>query len=276
MARFVKLDLDQWEPPEGPAKSAKVANLPVRHPDQRQKLAGLATLADLPGDVVDGVRRLKVMHPPRLLRPDAWSIVVADAALLVESGWAASALKSGWSTVEIFGAVPDLAGDPASDGLAVWLAGRKLRMITAERAVVENGPYVKQLEAMQQLKGRKVSRQKITVRNERHVHHHQHVHVEGGQQIVEPNPMKPTNPGLLAIAQAPRCLAKTRQGTSCRCAVMRGRSRCHKHGGAKGSGAPMGEANGAWQHGGWTKEAVALRRQATRLLKTLRAEEVAT
>ncbi|MEG3154462.1 hypothetical protein [Sphingomonas sp. RB1R13] len=39
--------------------------------------------------------------------------------------------------------------------------------------------YVKQLEAMQQLKGRKVSRQKITVRNERHVHHHQHVHAAG-------------------------------------------------------------------------------------------------
>lgn len=41
--------------------------------------------------------------------------------------------------------------------------------------------YVKQLEAMQQLKGRKVSRQKITVRNERHVHHHQHVHVDRGE-----------------------------------------------------------------------------------------------
>ncbi len=138
MASFVKLDLDQWEPPEAPAKPAKVANLPVGHPDQRQKLAGLATLADLPGDVVDGLRRLKVMRPPRLLKPDAWSIVVGDAALLVESGWAASALEFGWSTVEIFGAVPDLAGDPAGDGLAVWLAGRKLRMITAEYAVVEN------------------------------------------------------------------------------------------------------------------------------------------
>ena len=140
MASFVKLDLDQWEPPEAPAKPAKVANLPVGHPDQRQTLAGLATLADLPGDVVDGVRRLKEMRPPRLLRPAAWPIVVADAALLVDRGWAASALESGWSPVEIFGAVPDVAGDRAGDGLAVWLAGRKLRMIMAGYAVVEDGP----------------------------------------------------------------------------------------------------------------------------------------
>ena len=40
--------------------------------------------------------------------------------------------------------------------------------------------YAKQLETMQQLKGRRVSRHKITVRNERHVHQHQHIHVDGG------------------------------------------------------------------------------------------------
>jgi len=140
MASFVKLDLDQWEPPEAPAKPAKVANLPLSYADQRQRLAGLATLADPPGDVAAGVCHLKVMHPPRLLKPDAWPIVVADAALLVDRGWAASALKFGWSPMEIFGAVPDLAGDLAGDGLAVWLAGRKLRMIMAGYAVVEDGP----------------------------------------------------------------------------------------------------------------------------------------
>ncbi len=34
----------------------------------------------------------------------------------------------------------------------------------------------------------------------------------------------------------------------------------------------MGEANGAWKHGGWSNEAVSLRRAAARLLQALRAE----
>ena len=39
--------------------------------------------------------------------------------------------------------------------------------------------YARQLETMQSLQGKRTSRQKITVRNERHVHNHQHVHVTG-------------------------------------------------------------------------------------------------
>ncbi len=41
------------------------------------------------------------------------------------------------------------------------------------------------------------------------------------------------------------------------------------HGGAKGSGAPKGERNGMWKHGGHTNEAVALRRAARRLMKEI-------
>lgn len=41
------------------------------------------------------------------------------------------------------------------------------------------------------------------------------------------------------------------------------------HGGAKGAGAPKGKANGQWKHGGWTAEAIALRREASALLKTI-------
>ena len=37
----------------------------------------------------------------------------------------------------IVGPVPDAAGDPAGDGLAVWLAGRKLLAITADYAVAK-------------------------------------------------------------------------------------------------------------------------------------------
>jgi hypothetical protein len=42
------------------------------------------------------------------------------------------------------------------------------------------------------------------------------------------------------------------------------------HGGAKGSGAPKGEANGAYRHGGWTQEAVAVRREAAAILKAVK------
>jgi hypothetical protein len=72
------------------------------------------------------------------------------------------------------------------------------------------------------------------------------------------------------MTRAPRCFAKTRQETPCRCAVMRGRSRCHKHGGAKGSGGPKRESNGSYKHGAWTAESVELRHAASRLLKAAR------
>jgi hypothetical protein len=41
---------------------------------------------------------------------------------------------------------------------------------------------------------------------------------------------------------------------------------CRLHGGAPGTGAPKGERNGKWKHGADSLEAVALRREATRLL----------
>ncbi len=69
---------------------------------------------------------------------------------------------------------------------------------------------------------------------------------------------------------APRCLARTRRGSSCQCPAIKGKSRCRIHGGARGSGAPKGESNGSYKHGAWTGESVDLRRQASRLLKTLR------
>lgn len=46
---------------------------------------------------------------------------------------------------------------------------------------------------------------------------------------------------------------------------------CRFHGGR--AGAPKGEANGAFKHGGWTDEAVALRKAARALLKRIRKDE---
>ncbi len=59
-----------------------------------------------------------------------------------------------------------------------------------------------------------------------------------------------------AMHMAPRCGARTRAGESCRAPVCRDKNRCHKHGGAKGSGARPGNTN-ALKHGAYTKGAKA-------------------
>lgn len=139
MARFVKLDLDQWEPPETPANAAKVANFPVDYVDPRQRLAGLATLADLPADIRAGVDRLKTTRPPNLIHPEVWPVAVADAVYLVESGWAARALAKEWTALHLFGVVVSSGGDPHSDGLAVWLRGRRIVAMIDGCVAVEDG-----------------------------------------------------------------------------------------------------------------------------------------
>lgn len=53
---------------------------------------------------------------------------------------------------------------------------------------------------------------------------------------------------------SPRCGAKTRKGTPCKAPAVAGKKRCRMHGGAKGSGAPIGNQN-ALKHGLFTREA---------------------
>jgi hypothetical protein len=65
---------------------------------------------------------------------------------------------------------------------------------------------------------------------------------------------------------APRCGAKTRAGTPCRCPAIRGRSRCRIHGGLS-PGAPRGEGNGNFKNGYWTAEAVEERRWTKKMLQ---------
>ncbi|MES2343648.1 MAG: hypothetical protein V4597_18420 [Pseudomonadota bacterium] len=50
---------------------------------------------------------------------------------------------------------------------------------------------------------------------------------------------------------------------------MKGRKRCKRHGGMS-PGAPRGPLNGNWRGGAWTKEAIEMRRAASRLLKSSR------
>ena len=68
---------------------------------------------------------------------------------------------------------------------------------------------------------------------------------------------------------APRCSATSKR-TQCRCRApaVRGWTVCRFHG-ARG-GAPKGEANGAWKHGAYTKEASAFRRECTALVRKAR------
>ena len=96
-------------------------------------------IPELPAACADGLRRLRSMPRPRLVRPGSWPTVVSDALCLARDGWAAKALALGWEPLDLFGAVPDSAGDPYSDGLAVWLEGRPVLALTAEYAVADDG-----------------------------------------------------------------------------------------------------------------------------------------
>ena len=64
---------------------------------------------------------------------------------------------------------------------------------------------------------------------------------------------------------SPRCGARTRSGGLCRSPAVRGKKRCRMHGGAPGSGAPRANQN-ARQHGLFTREAIAARKQIQALL----------
>ena len=77
--------------------------------------------------------------------------------------------------------------------------------------------------------------------------------------------MKPS--GLSHLSQASRCGARTRAGTSCRRAPVRGRNRCRLHGGLS-PGAPRGTQNGNYTNGEWTAEAIEERRWLRSLVRT--------
>jgi hypothetical protein len=67
-----------------------------------------------------------------------------------------------------------------------------------------------------------------------------------------------------------RCGAKTRSGKACMSPAVSGKIRCRMHGGAAGSGAPLGNKN-ALKHGRFTREAYAERCLVRSLLQESRA-----
>lgn len=73
-----------------------------------------------------------------------------------------------------------------------------------------------------------------------------------------------TNPMYLVdlMNAAPRCTATSkRSGSRCKAPAVRGWSVCRFHG--AGGGAPAGEENGQYKHGGRTHEAQAIRKLAS-------------
>ena len=67
------------------------------------------------------------------------------------------------------------------------------------------------------------------------------------------NPMQPDR-----LANAPRCLARTRTGTECQSPAVNGKRRCRMHGGTN-PGAPKGNQN-AYKHGGRSAATLAVAR----------------
>ena len=76
----------------------------------------------------------------------------------------------------------------------------------------------------------------------------------------------PRNTGPMRASR--RCGARTRKGTPCRAPAARGKARCRMHGGAGGSGAPIGNQN-ALKHGMYTKAALEERRALRRLIREM-------
>ena len=67
---------------------------------------------------------------------------------------------------------------------------------------------------------------------------------------------------LQNLKRAPRCGARTRAGGACQRPAIRGRRRCHLHGGLS-PGAPHGPANGNFRNGNWTADAIEERLRGT-------------
>jgi hypothetical protein len=66
-----------------------------------------------------------------------------------------------------------------------------------------------------------------------------------------------------------RCGAKTRSGKSCRSPAVHGKKRCRMHGGAPGSGAPVGNEN-ALKHGLFTRARIEERKELQALIRRSR------
>jgi len=82
------------------------------------------------------------------------------------------------------------------------------------------------------------------------------------------NPMQPAQ-----LAEAPRCLARTRSGGECQSPAVKGKRRCRMHGGTN-PGAPQGNRN-ARKHGCYSAEAKNAAQYLKAMARFVRESEVA-
>lgn len=92
--------------------------------------------------LAQGLMRLQNMRAPRIARPEVWAEVVADSVRLATDGWASIALsfEDPWHPLHLWGVSPAAGGIADLEGLAVWIAGRPIRVLTATCCTVGNGP----------------------------------------------------------------------------------------------------------------------------------------
>lgn len=83
--------------------------------------------------------------------------------------------------------------------------------------------------------------------------------------------MNPTRweAALVLANAAPRCMARNRRGFPCQRPASKKRKRCNLHGGAHGSGAPIGNKN-RWIHGGHSRTMIEGARAVRKLLSITR------
>lgn len=127
----MKQDIAQFSAENGPCFTVS----PSRHETHET--------SSLPDALIRGLEALTRMVPPRITKPEVWPVVVADALRLADDGWAAQALGLGWGPVDIWGCSPDVGGNPDHDGLAVWLAGRRVLLLDERTCIVETGPVAR-------------------------------------------------------------------------------------------------------------------------------------
>jgi hypothetical protein len=177
--------------------------------------------------------------------------------------------------------------------LAVQMAGthsvamemlRRAKFATSTPALQEYGnlatklmrTYTAQMECLAKVRRR--GEQKVTV---------EHVHVYPGGQAVVGNVTQTGNregagaesehqayglTGFSGLEYAPGTAmwSATRAGTPCQSPAVGGKKRCHKHGGAKGSGAPEGSANGNYRHGMRSRDHLVTRRLIREMIQGAR------
>lgn len=82
---------------------------------------GTIGTGSLPPALVEGIRKLRSMRPPRSLPRKLWAVFVADAVWLADYGVAADALSQGWTPLDLFG----VSADEEWQSLAAWIGGRR-------------------------------------------------------------------------------------------------------------------------------------------------------